>query len=145
MQADSGHSVFDPDLDVSRPRRVRIEVEPIEEYQRLLANPFLAVLCWVVVFFVVRQALRLDSFALFLVGLVLLSCSILMVQYHCLDCGATGWLIRCRRHACPDVVRAQNNPGTWRRRGPRVETQIVVWLYGLVAVAVLLVVAYLAR
>jgi len=145
VSAETGHSVFDPDLDVSRPRRVRRTVEPIGECQRLIANPFLAVLCWVAVFFVIRQGLRMHSLPLFLGGLGLLFVPILLVQYHCLDCGATGWLFRSRSHACPVVVARHQNPGAWRRRGPRVETQIILWVYCLMAASLLFLVRYLSR
>ncbi len=144
VNAQPGDSVFDPDLDAARPRPVRGESESIAEFQRLLANPFLAVLCWVAIFSVIRQALRIHSLPLFLAGLGLLFVPIFLVQFHCLDCGATGWLFRSRHHACPAVVARRENPGARRRRVLRVKTQLILWFYALMAVSLLFLVGYLA-
>jgi hypothetical protein len=145
VNAEHGESAFDPDLDELQPRRARPAGEPIAECQRLLANPLLAVLCWAGVYFVIRHGLLIRNLPLFLVGLVLLIVPIFLVQYHCLDCGATGWLFRSRRHACQAVVARLHNPGTWRRRGPRLKIQIIIWLYCLAAASILLVIGYLSR
>jgi hypothetical protein len=145
VNAEPRHSFFDPDLDVRQGTRVHCEVESVGEFQRLLANPLLAVLCWVADVFVIRQSLRLESFPLFLAGLGFLLAPILLVQYHCLDCGATGLLFRSRSHACPAVVARLENPGAWRRRGLRLKTQLIVWFYGLTAASLLVAVGYLSR
>jgi hypothetical protein len=105
--------------------------------KRLVVNPFLVVLDWLVALAILRASIARFNFRLFQVGTILLVLGFLLVQYHCLDCGATGWVLRHRRHACPeDVVRWRNRrPRHWRV--PSVGTQIVVWC-NLLATAVLL-------
>ncbi len=92
---------------------------------------------WLVAFAIIRAAFVRLNFRLFQVGTILLLLGFLLLQYHCLDCGATGWVLLHRRHACPaDVVRWRNRrPRRWRV--PSVGTQIVVWCY-LIAMALLL-------
>ena len=50
-----GRSTFDPDLDLQAPRPIVDSIEPVEERQRLVANPFLAVLAWLVAFGVAQR------------------------------------------------------------------------------------------
>ncbi len=102
-----------------------------------MVNPFLVVMDWLVAFAIIRAAFVRLNFRLFQVGTILLLLGFLLLQYHCLDCGATGWVLLHRRHACPaDVVRWRNRrPRRWRV--PSVGTQIVVWCY-LIAMALLL-------
>src|SRR5262245_51062076 len=58
-----------------------------------------------------------------------------LFQYHCLDCGRIGRLSRWREHTC---VRS-----SWRRaagrprlfRGPPPLVQVVLWLWGLLTLA----------
>ncbi len=60
-----------------------------------------------------------------------------LLQYHCLDCGATGRLFRWKWHACPSV-RARQQTGRPRRfRGPNPVLQTVLWVYILMGLAIL--------
>ena len=100
----SGPDVFDRDIDPQPRRPARSDRGSIVPSQRLIVNPFLAVLGFVIIVAIWREAFSRRSSGLFQLGAALLLVVGFLVQYHCLDCGATGWLIRCRRHACPTVV-----------------------------------------
>jgi hypothetical protein len=52
-----------------------------------------------------------------------------LIQYHCVDCGATGWALRHRRHACPEEVARWQNRRPLPRGLPSVGTQIVMWCF----------------
>jgi hypothetical protein len=144
VEPEPSPGTFDPDLDVPRRRSSRRSDESLEPYQRLVANPFLAVLCWLVAFGFFRTALRRHSLIVFLAGLGLSFVAVLLFQFHCLDCGATGWLLGHRRHACSPVVARWQSRALRRFRGPRVKTQIVAW-FVLVASAFVLGVAFGSR
>jgi hypothetical protein len=137
-------STFDQDLDISRRPPSGGSGESLDNYQRLLANPFLAVLCWLIMFGLFRAGLRIQSFTLFLAGVGLLFGALLLFQFHCLDCGSTGWLLGYRRHACPAVLARWQSRQVRRFRGPGVKTQIVAWLV-LVASALVLGMALWTR
>ncbi|MGO9465736.1 MAG: hypothetical protein ACLQIB_34680 [Isosphaeraceae bacterium] len=102
-----------------------------------MVNPFLVVMDWLVAWAMLRAAVARINFRLFQVGTILLLLGFLLFQYHCLDCGATGWLIRRKRHACPEDVVRWRNRRPRRRSVPSAGTQIVVWFF-LVAMAFLL-------
>jgi hypothetical protein len=140
-----GETLFDPDVDIPRRRESRHSSYLIEDHQRLIVNPFLAVLGWVIVLVIVRAALNNRNSTLFLVGLGLLWVPLFLFQYHCLDCGATGWLQSFRRHCCPAVTaRAQN--GTMQRfPGSSVKNQIIGWFYVLAMAFVVVVIVLAAR
>jgi hypothetical protein len=115
-----------------------------QEYQRLVANPFLALLGLIVWFAALRQALAIRNLpltGLALFGLVGVG---YLLQYHCLDCGATGLLFRWREHAC-ERVRARQRTGQVRRlRGPNPVFQTVLWGYLLTGMAILAAAVLLA-
>jgi hypothetical protein len=119
--------------------------ESFETYQRFIANPLLAVLAVVLAFLLVRTGVQTRHLTWFLTGIGLLTLVVPLLQFHCLDCGATGWLLRHRRHACPAVV------ARWERRqlprfvGPRVKAQLLAWLYLLVAAFLLFMIQRAAR
>jgi hypothetical protein len=109
-----------------------------------VANPFLAVaglIAWLAAF---RWALTLPTLhaacftALALVGTPCL------LQYHCLDCGATGLLFRWKSHACERVRDRQELDRVRRFRGPNPTIQMILWAYLLAGVAVLAVAVGLA-
>ncbi len=85
-------------------RRSQPSSEAIEDQLRLIVNPFLAVFGWVIALVIIRIALQVYSAYLFLAGLGLLLVPLFLFQYHCLDCGATGWLQCSWRHCCPAVT-----------------------------------------
>jgi hypothetical protein len=133
----SGPDVFDRDIDPQPRRPARSDRGSIVPSQRLIVNPFLAVLGFVIIVAIWREAFIRRSSGLFQLGAALLLVVGFLVQYHCLDCGATGWLIRCRRHACPTVV-ARWELGERRRfRGPGVRSQLWIWFILLAAACVL--------
>ena len=125
---DQGRRTFDPDLDI-RPRPPsQGPAEPIVVFQRLLANPFLTVLAWLVAFGLVNQSLHRRNLSLFVTGTVLLLVAFLFLQYHCIDCGATGWLFRSSSHACPAVIAHRERGRSRGRRWPSLKFQLVAWL-----------------
>jgi hypothetical protein len=68
--------------------------------------------------------------------LVVFVLGLFLVQFHCLDCGATGWLVRYQRHACPKVVARWRSRVVRRFHGPRLRIQLIAWL--IVTMAALL-------
>jgi len=114
----AGRPILDPDFSSSLPPRRRLPPPIIpQEYQRLVANPFLALALFVAWIAAMRAAL----FARNVVGVVAVLVSFLAVfrvlHYHCLDCGKTGWLFRWRDHACEAVVARQVDGRVRRWRG----------------------------
>lgn len=131
-----GGSLYDPDLDTPH-RPFAVEAESVAESQRLVANPSVAFLLWLVAYTVIRQALIGHHLVLFFVGLLLTVVPLPTAQYHCLDCGSTGWALRARRHLCPSVLaRLHHGNVSWFRM-PRLRTQFKLWLC-LVIIAFLL-------
>jgi hypothetical protein len=136
----------DPDLDPPR-RATGASGDPplhVEEFQRLVANPFLALFWLIVLCGLVREALAEKNLGL--VGIA--ACGLLVIghllQYHCRDCGATGLLFRWRSHACPSVLARQQTGRARRFRGPNPTTQLVLWIYVVIGTGILLAVV-LAR
>ena len=140
-----GPDVFDPDLDPHPQRSGGPRSDSIAPYQRLIVNPFLAVLLFVIVLAIVRTALRTRALGLFQLGVGLVLVDLFLVQYHCLDCGATGWLLRYRRHACPTVLTRWQRGEQRRFRGPSVRIQLVGWLVLLGSAFVMGLIMLLAR
>ena len=130
---ESGRTTFDPDLDVRPPRPVRDSIEPIDGYQRLVANPFLAVLGWLVAFGVLIESVKRENLPLFMTAIILFFVGFFFLQFHCLDCGATGLLLRSWAHACPAVVERRKCQRARRFRGPGVKLQLVAWFIFLMA------------
>ena len=145
MERRPSESLFDPDLDVPRRPQAQSSSEAIEDQLRLIVNPFLAVFGWVIALIIIRLALQVYSVYLFLAGLGLLLVPLFLFQYHCLDCGATGWLQCSWRHCCPAVTsRAQNGIV---RRFPRlsVKNQTIAWLYLLILAFMVIVLMFASR
>ena len=112
--ANAGRDTFDADLDRA-PRPPEVLYEPIDEYQRLVANPFLTLFGWLAAVGMVREAVLRRNWSLFLTSILVFLLSIFVLQFHCLDCGSTGWL---RRVSAPRVPR--------RRRASRRRSQAAV-------------------
>jgi hypothetical protein len=134
-------STYDRDLDL-HPHSVTSPADPIDPHRRLVANPLLAVAAFVAAIFLIRFALEHRVLPIFLASLVLLFASCLFVQFHCLDCGSTGWLIRAGRHACPPLVARwrEGRMGRWRFPGLRI--QVIFWIHILASVAGLLLILF---
>ena len=62
-------------------------VDSISEHQRLIANPSLAFLMWLISFVAIRHAVIEHKLGLFFIGLLLTMVPLLLGQFHCLDCG----------------------------------------------------------
>jgi hypothetical protein len=135
---------FDPDLDL-QPRFTSDSAEPIDTYQRLVANPFLALFGWLAGVGLLREALRRANLPLFLIAIAVFIASVFLLQFHCLDCGATRWLPRYQRHACPAVLARQANARRRRFRGPGLKTQLIGWFVVMSIVFVLGMLALAAR
>ena len=76
----------------------------VRYYQRLVINPFLAVvilLCGFGIVLSLKNRLPKSSSPWW--GLSLFVMSYFCVQFHCLDCGASGMFARRNRHACRGV------------------------------------------
>jgi hypothetical protein len=136
----------DLDLDSSAyPSAIPLDAPP-EAYLRVAANPFLALFA---VLFALAASDGLWSSQPFdgdtrmaLVVAVWLSLLVAfpwLVQFHCLDCGATGRLKRWRGHLCPRVAERRLLRKPRRVRGPTPSIQIVIWLwvFALTAVVVM--------
>jgi hypothetical protein len=133
----SGPDVFDRDLDPQPHRPARSDLRSIVPFQRLIVNPFLTVLGFVIIVAIWYEAFNRRATGLLQLGVALLLGVGFLVQYHCLDCGKTGWLFRYRRHACPAVV-ARWELGERRRfRGPGVRAQLWLWFIVLASACVL--------
>jgi hypothetical protein len=127
--------MFDRDLDPSpalaqsqRSRRRQRREPPIQRYQRLLANPFLAAAGLVGWIALVRLALRSERIDYIGASIVLLVPLGSLLQFHCLDCGKTAGLWRWRSHCCEAVqMRRATGRGRWFR-GPAPPAQTFLWL-----------------
>jgi hypothetical protein len=139
-----GPDVFDPDLDPQPQRPARLDRASIVAFQRLIVNPFLAVLLFVVIVAIWRMSFARRSPGLFQLGVVLFTVDVFTVQFHCLDCGATGWLLRYRRHACPTVLARWQRGERPRFRGPGVRLQLTSWLILLAGALVLVLIMWIS-
>ncbi len=125
----------DPEFDPAPARRPVLYDEDPRAYQRLVVNPFLAFLALIGWVALTRHGYRERSLMAFLLAQVFPVLAFFAVQYHCLDCGATGRLSRWKGHACESVV-ARRLAGRPRRvRGPNPRSQLLIWIYGLMAAA----------
>jgi hypothetical protein len=126
-----GQGIFDPDMDSGLRRPVE-PYWPLSECQRLIANPALGLLICLAAYLAIRHGLFVRHLGLFVFGLILFVVPLPLGQYHCLDCGATGWALRAGRHACPAVVARQHHPDARWLRIPRLRTQFKLWLVAIV-------------
>ncbi len=130
----------DPEFSPSGPERGRTPFRVVhmpQEYQRLVTNPFLGVtglVVWGAVARLVLISRNVQGAVALALCFPLLA---FLLQYHCLDCGHTGWLFRWRRHACDAVLTRQATGQVRRRRGPTPTHQAVIWFYVLVIVAII--------
>jgi hypothetical protein len=127
VESQANQGTFDPELDLMPRRPTRRHPERLPPYQRLIVNPLLVVLSWLIVFAVIRISVANRNMIGFLVAISQMVLSILLVQYHCLDCGKTGWLMGYRSHACPAVAARWGNRLAPPIRGPGVGAQLALW------------------
>jgi hypothetical protein len=133
--------IFDHDLDAEPRRPNWNRVDPPYEYQRLVVNPFLTVLVWIVFVGLLRSVVPRQDAAGLAADIVFLFLAVLLIQFHCLDCGTTGWLIRYQHHACPNVIERWQNRIIRRFHGPRLKIQLVAWFILILAALLLGVIA----
>ncbi len=125
----------DPEFDPAPARRPILHADDAHAYQRLVVNPFLALLALIGWVALMRFGFRERLLLAFLLAQVLPVMAFFAVQYHCLDCGATGCLSRWKDHACESVVARQLAGRPRRFRGPNPRAQMLFWIYGLMALA----------
>jgi hypothetical protein len=132
-----GGSIFDPDLDNQPRRQAFVPADPVDKYQRLVANPFLTVLAWIVLAGLLRGVAPGQELAGLGAGIVVFMMSLLLIQFHCLDCGATGCLLRRHHHICPKVMIRWQNQIVRRFHGPGLGLQLVGWFIVTITAIVL--------
>ena len=139
MQANPRSHGLDPELGTSQGPSRGVAPEFVREHTRIIINPFLVLLGWSSTGYLLQLGLKTRDPGLSLAALMGLLLSTLLIQYHCLDCGETGWAIRAARHLCPlAAARAFHVLGRpWRK--PTITTQ----LKARIAIA-LIIVLYLA-
>ena len=135
MESRSG--TFDHDLDAQPRRRIPTPEDLPHEYQRLVVNPFLTVLAWITFAGLLRSVVPRHDAAGLAADIVVFALALLLIQFHCLDCGATGWLVRYQHHACPKVVARWQSRIIRRFHGPRLRIQLVAWFILMLAAVVL--------
>lgn len=146
MEPSAPSPTHDPELDPPRRRPSGPERPPFipQEYQRLVANPFLAIVGLTAWFAAIRRAFAVRNLTMFGLALLGLVAVFGLLQYHCLDCGATGHLFRWKSHACERVLARQRTNDVRRFRGPNPMFQTVLWLYALAGAAILVAVVLMA-
>jgi hypothetical protein len=137
-------STYDRDLDLHG-HTAPAPREPIDPYRRLLGNPLLAVGALVLAVALIRMSLDHRHLLLFLAATGLLFGAVFFAQFHCLDCGKTGWAVTARRHACPAVVARWREGRNSRWRVPSLRTQMIVWVYVLASVGGLMLILLASR
>ena len=129
----------DPIVDTRwRSRRAGSD-SPVQWHQRLIANPFLAVLGTILWFVCVRQTVETRTIRLFTPVAASLVLVIFLFEFHCMDCGRTGRLVSWRKHVCERVEVRRLSGRSLASWWPSVLTQTAVWLLGI-SIATLLVV-----
>jgi hypothetical protein len=138
---DPGQGTYDRDLDSTPFGHARPRSESIAPYQRVVVNPFLAVLALIITVAYERWAIAYGFTGFLEVGFALLALDLFLIQYHCRDCGATGWLLRVQKHVCPAVLARWHLGERPRFRGPGVRAQLVIWFILLASALILALVA----
>lgn len=140
--------IRDPDFDLGPPAPGALLSPPINPhlYLRVIANPFLGfagLVGWLgLLGKVFHELRRMPALLGPLAPAVVLAFAVLLClvpslfQYHCLDCGGTGRLSRWREHACARSNGRRMAGQPRRLRGPPPFVQTVLWLWGLLILAV---------
>ena len=132
VERDPWQDTFDRVLDWEPRRPSRLVEGPSGAHQRLVVNPLLTFVTCVAAAELIRASLHSHHFAWFVAGVGLFFLAFFLLQFHCLDCGRTGWLLWYRGHVCPGVKARWRDRQFRRFRGPGVTTQLVLWTYLLV-------------
>ncbi len=133
MQHDARHRAFDPDLDPPDGFNPSAVDEFSQFQKRLIVNPFLAILSWILAGSILRLGLKARDLNLSAGAFLGILLSFLLVQFHCLDCGKTGWAFRVRRHRCfPDDAHGPIHEGR-RSLIPTFAAQLKIWFVILFA------------
>jgi hypothetical protein len=128
VQSEARHQRFEPELDIPLGHSAEDAGNFVHGQARLIANPFLAILAWVLGGSILKRGLEMRNLTLSLTALLGISASLLLIQYHCLDCGATNWAFRARQHLCPRGVARGSMAGAGRSSSPTLSSQIKFWL-----------------
>jgi hypothetical protein len=116
-----------------------------ENYLRLVANPFLAffgfilwlvALVWVVNLKIERELIGPMLPIIAIVFLAALWKVWALLQYHCLDCGHTGYMKYWREHLCAASAHRRDSGRRRRFRGPSLVVQMVLWLWGILLIGI---------
>jgi hypothetical protein len=145
VQTEPSPTLFDPEHDAPRGLPRGLSSNAISAYQRVVVNPLLAILGWLLAIVLIRYSTRSHNLALYLTAILWLFVPFVLVQFHCLDCRVTGWLLRVRRHACSSVIARCVSKESLRGRWPSITVQIHCWIYALVALAILGFVLFASR
>jgi hypothetical protein len=135
-----GGGLFDRDLDNQPRGRIPTPGDAPYEYQRLVVNPFLTVLVWIIFLGLLRTVVPTQNAAGLVADILVFLLTPLLIQFHCLDCGATGWLAYYQRHACPKVVERWQRRVVRRFHGPGISLQLIAWFIFIIAALVLVMV-----
>ena len=135
MDATRRSDLADPEFEAVRAPALRLRDFEPRHSQRVIVNPFLAVLDLLVLgaMFVGRHWFGIFSVTFGVALIVLLPH---LIQFHCLDCGRTGRYTAHKAHACPVVVKRWNDGLT--TRFPSARAQLIVWGWVLASVGFLL-------
>jgi hypothetical protein len=132
VERDPWQGTFDRVLDWEPRQPTGLVAGPSGIHQRLIVNPLVTFAASVAAAELIRVSLHSRHLPGFVAGVGLMFLAWFLLQFHCLDCGRTGWLVRSRRHACPAVRARWRSRQVRRFRGPGVMTQLVLWTYVLV-------------
>jgi hypothetical protein len=113
-----------------------MDVDP-RDHQKLVVNPFLAVLTLIVIVHAGNWLLNSSYAPLLMMMVAPIVLLPQLIQYHCLDCGTTGRYPRRNRHACPTIVSRWENHQSTDFPSPRGQLIAWGWLIGSVAFVVL--------
>jgi len=128
----------DPDFDPSHRTERGPTTETVCFYQHLVVNPFLSLAALLLPGSAARWlnqvGIKTPAIWVLVVAAVF---AIALIQYHCLDCGATGSYLRWTHHLC-FRVRERWSEGTPRRFGfPSPTRQLCFWIVLCLAVGML--------
>ncbi len=140
MDATRRPPTIDPEFDPSPGPRVRLRDFHRIDHQRLVVNPFLAVVGLVGLLRLAVGLLNSPMPGLAALLLLPLAVTPYLIHFHCLDCGATGSYPRRRHHDCPQSRGRVLAGRPSRLPFPTAQVQVIAWAWALGAAAVLLMV-----